>query len=113
MTDAKRCQYLLALANSNHSMRVFLRTNGWRYALILALFVPVTYLAAADTLALRPLWAGLIGALAGALLRDAGWVARIRETWPLTVRITNWDLVREIANGRAAGAADHASPTGP
>ncbi len=39
----------------------------------------------------------IIGMVFGALLRDIGWLLRIKKSWPFTEKTTDWSKVKEIA----------------
>ena len=39
----------------------------------------------------------MLGMLVGCLLRDVGWIRRIKQTWPFTLKVTDWEIVRELA----------------
>ena len=40
------------------------------------------------------------GMLVGASLRDIGWFRVIKRQWPFTVRVTDWEIVEEIARSK-------------
>lgn len=56
------------------------------------------------------LWTG--GMFCGAVLRDFGWLFRIKRAWPLTEKFTDWPTVEMIAAGRDPADADHESRNG-
>ena len=36
----------------------------------------------------------------GALIRDFGWLRRIKKLWPFTQKIINWQKVEDVAEGK-------------
>jgi len=38
--------------------------------------------------------------LLGALLRDIGWFRAIGRTWPFSEKVTDWDKVQGLADGK-------------
>jgi hypothetical protein len=36
---------------------------------------------------------GIVGVLIGTLLRDLGWMRRLKQGWPLSLAITDWNQV--------------------
>jgi hypothetical protein len=63
---------------------------------------------------LYPLFYWVLGMFLGMYLRDFGWVRKTRKTWPFTLKVTDWDMVRRIAEqepsspGTSAHDASHA-----
>ncbi len=99
MDEAGRCRILLDMYEQGPGLRGFLYRNRIAYLLHGLLLIAVLLLGN---------WAGglfmqmailMSGMLLGSLLRDVGWFLRIRQGWPLTVRITDWQRVRAIASG--------------
>lgn len=74
-----------------------LRQSKARYAILLGLILLSGFAAAeidAD-IANPALW--VFGLFSGALLRDIGWLRRIRGQWPFTEKIIDWRKVETIA----------------
>ncbi len=40
------------------------------------------------------------GIMVGAFLRDIGWLIRLKKNWPFTEKITDWNKVKAIAEGK-------------
>lgn len=78
----------------------FLRRNAARYVLVLA--AGAAGIAAYAFLQQETMCWIVLGALAGALLRDIGWLRNVRKSWPFTVRVTDWDEVQRIADEEPA-----------
>ena len=45
------------------------------------------------------------GVFIGALLRDSGYLRRMKRNWPFSVKVTDWDKVRAIAESEVPGGA--------
>ncbi len=98
LTDQQIARHLLVHREKGYSIAYILRRTKWRYALHLG----VILLFLAGFFASKDCWGKgfclwMMGMFFGALCRDAGWLLRIKRTWPFSERITNWPLVEEIA----------------
>ncbi len=103
MADQTFCKQMLKLKDTDYSLMTFFHLNRGMY---LRLFIVMTASAclAFSSETYRYLGLFLFGMFAGAFLRDLGRVLKIKKYWPLTVRITNWDVVRNIAEGTDSGS---------
>lgn len=94
--DQALAQRLLSMRDQGaYSFGRFLKLNLWRYLFQIALHSVL--LAILAFLGMWPLFIFLLGLVLGAFLRDLGWVRSSRRVWPFTVRVTNWELVEQIA----------------
>jgi len=87
--------------HGGYGIGMFLRMNAKRYAFIMGYFS-----AALWVLALMSFWLGfalVLGMVLGTVLRDLGWVRGTRRTWPFTLKVTDWDLVEELAAEKPPG----------
>lgn len=100
--ERQRCAHLLETRERGFRLFDVLRKNRTTYALHLILMSTLIALG----FQLEGVWqsaaAAGSGMLAGALLRDLGWLRRVRQNWPLTERITDWHEVERIAGTRSS-----------
>ena len=87
------------------SYGLFLRKSARPYLILLLVYgVLLSVLVCLD------LWMPfvlMVGMLLGCLLRDVGWVRRIKQTWPFTLKTTDWDIVQRLAEkSDSTGAGD-------
>lgn len=91
-------EVLIKTRTSGYSVTGFLRQNIKAYAVMLLVFsVSGAFfwsIGAKDTIGTLALAAAII------IIRDIGWVRRIKATWPFSVKVTDWDKVQAIAEGR-------------
>jgi hypothetical protein len=112
MMNAKQerqlARHMLAHRAKGYSVGYVIRQSVWRY-LILLVLAAGTLLAsfAAEDRVLRLFFILGFGMFAGAILRDAGWIRRIKKNWPFSQKITDWRTVEAIAKG------EDCQPTGP
>ena len=101
LDEQTRCKYSLALRESNCSLLRWVGLNLTKYLFLVTLLAMTVWLAliSEGVVLYFSLWCS--GLLVGAFLRDFGWLLRMRRGWPLTVRVTNWELVKDIAEGKA------------
>ncbi len=99
MADQTQCKYLLELKDTDYSLIMFFRLNWGKYLRLFLILALGVYFALESGM---PRYVGLFvcGMSVSAFLRDLGWLVKIKKNWPLTVRITNWELVRNIAEGK-------------
>jgi hypothetical protein len=97
-TDKQLAHHLLAHHKNGYSFRYVIITSRYRYmitfcyASIVALFWWHT-----NNSALKACCTFAIGMLAGAILRDIGFLRRLKRNWPFTEKVVNWNRVDEIA----------------
>lgn len=104
MGDPERARALLRCREQGFSILRCFRMGGRRYLLSAILFCLLLYLASRfPHLAIA--WVG-VGAYIGMFLRDLGWYRAAKKNWPFTVKTTNWERVREIADGGNCQSAD-------
>jgi hypothetical protein len=102
-TEQIMAQRMLAYRGKGYSVLYVLRRSAWRYALLVGLLVlsMIAFLSTHDlTVKGFCLWAG--GMFLGALCRDVGWLQRIKRSWQFTQKITDWQKVKQIAEGKEA-----------
>ena len=99
MNDAARCKALLNLHETGFAISSVMRANLLKYIPLLVFLAGGIWLLNGHYHEHGLLLIGFIG---GAILRDIGWIYRIRKGWPLTVRITDWEIVQNIADGKSA-----------
>jgi hypothetical protein len=91
-------QRMLVTRDCGLTFVLFLRRNAWRYLLLTSVY------GATFALALYyrqgPMASFAFGLLAGILLRDFAWMRAARTVWPFTRRVTDWDKVQWLAEGR-------------
>lgn len=113
--EQQLAQHMLAHREKGYSVGYVIRRSAWRYLALLVLATAM--LAAAVTtkdrfLQLVFMWG--FGMSAGAILRDVGWIRRIKKNWPFSQKVTDWPKVEAIARGqdcRSTGARDGAPAT--
>jgi len=100
-TEQELAHHLLKHRDAGYSIGYVLLRSKVRYGIHIALIIgfAVVFLVAAD-LWLKGLSLWAIGMYLGALLRDIGWLRRIKMSWPFTQKITDWQKVQDIAEGR-------------
>jgi len=106
-TDQQMAQHFLKHREADYSIAYVLRRSKLRYGFhvaVLAAFIVVFN--TTDDLWLKgfALWA--IGMFLGALVRDLGWLRRIKKSWPFTQKITDWKKVEELAEGETSANND-------
>jgi len=99
MADQTLCKHMLKLKDTNYSLIMFFRLNWGKY-LRLFIFMAASACLAFGSETYRYVGLFVFGMFVGAFFRDLGRVLKIKKCWPLTVRITNWELVRNIAEGK-------------
>ncbi len=103
ITEQTMARHMLAHRDKGYSVFYVLRLSAWRYALLVGLLLlSVVALRSTDDYTVKGfcLWAS--GMFLGALCRDIAWFRRIKRSWPFTQKITDWQKVEEIAEGKEA-----------
>jgi hypothetical protein len=90
---------ILAHEQGGYTVGLFYRWSAARYVVLCAYFGVILLVLA--LFELWPLLALALGALLGVLLRDLGWARASATTWHLTERVTDWEKVRQIAEGES------------
>lgn len=85
-TDQRLAQWLLDTRTNGCTGPYLLRRNLKWYALLFAVFIPIIALLALVQRDAELTWL-LVGMLAGCLLRDVGWFARVVRAWPFNVKV--------------------------
>ncbi len=110
MTDQDIAKALLVHRTAGFSIRRFIRKSARRYCLsilaALALLAGAVYHA---DLPMKLLFMAGFGMYCGALLRDSGWLRRMKRDWAFTSRIIDWKKVEALAEGK--DTANQASVT--
>lgn len=89
---------LLETRERGYGFALFYRRSWKAYLVILGYFGIVL-----PWMAMEGWWelfCGLTGVLCGMLLRDIGWVRAIRKNWPFSDKVTDWEKVRRMAEGK-------------
>ena len=110
-TEQELARHFLVHRDNGYSIGYILRRARRRYGLHLAvLFAFMITFHSTNDLWVKgfSLWA--VGMFLGALCRDVGWLRRIKKTWPFTQRITDWQAVEAIAEGRESADQTMAGP---
>lgn len=97
-SDQKLAQQMLRIRDQGYSLTLFFRRNARRYCVILIYFG----LALAG-FALFRLWMPfylMLGILVGCISRDIGIVRVGRRQWPFNLKVTDWDKVQKLADGK-------------
>ena len=96
-------RHLLAHREQGYSIRYVLRRSARRYVLsLLMLTALILGIAFAPDPPLRSFCTLGCGMYIGALLRDVGWLLRIKKNWPFSCEVTDWVKVTSIAEGDAS-----------
>lgn len=92
---------MLAHRSKGYSLGYVLRKSMLHYAILVgALGLLVVWFFTTDQLWYKGLCLWGIGMFTGALARDFGWLRRIKDQWPFTQKIINWQRVEDIAGGK-------------
>jgi len=101
MTDQDTAKALLVHRTQGFSIRRFIRKSARRYFLsilaVLALLAGAVY---HEDLPMKLLFMAGFGMYVGALLRDTGWLRRMKKDWAFTSRIIDWKKVEAMAEGK-------------
>lgn len=89
---------LLETRERGYGFALFYRRSWKAYLVILGYFgIVLPWMAMEDW---WKLFCGLTVVLCGMLLRDIGWVRAIRKNWPFSDKVTDWEKVRRMAEGK-------------
>ncbi len=99
MADQTLCKHMLKLKDTDYSLMTFFQLNRGKYLRLFILMTVSAYVAFGSE-TYRYVGLFLFGVFVGAFCRDLGRVLKIKKYWPLTVRVTNWEVVRNIAEGK-------------
>jgi hypothetical protein len=98
MTEQQLAQHMLAHRSKGYSLAYVLRKSAVRYAIHVGLVVLLAiWFCYTDELWYKGLCLWGIGMFLGAVLRDFGWLRRIKRQWPFTEKIINWKTVEDMA----------------
>ena len=105
--EQQLARHMLAHRAKGYSVGYVIRQSAWRYLtlLVLATGMLAASLATRDRI-LQLFFVWGFGMFAGAILRDVGWIRRIRKNWPFSRRVTDWAKVEAIANGGELGRGE-------
>jgi len=100
-TEQEIARHFLKQRDAGYSIAYMLRRSKVRYGLhiaVLAGFLMVFN--TTDDLWFKGFSLWCVGMFLGALCRDLGWLYRIKKAWPFTQKVTDWQKVVEIAEGK-------------
>ncbi len=96
-SDQYYAQNMLETQEEGFSAWLLIRRSTRQYLLLIGVnALMFTLLAMTDNEMYMLLFGGLLG---GALLRDLAWMRRIKQSWPFSEKVTDWEKVRELAEG--------------
>jgi hypothetical protein len=98
MNDQRKCEILLESHEKGYSILRSLKLSLKIYMLLMFALTLATVLSYKYLNHYLAYW--IIGMTMGTIIRDIGWFRRIKQNWPLTARITNWDVVKGIAENK-------------
>jgi len=110
-TEQQLAKHMLTHRADGYSLLYVLRKSAWRYVLsVILVLILLTALAGTHDSILK--FAFLLGAgmLLGAMVRDVGWLRRIKTNWPFSEKVTDWEKVERIARGDTLPAGDNVDP---
>ncbi len=93
--EALLARRLLETHARGYGFALFYR-RVWKWYLLLGLVFALVLTFAAEA-ELWLLFHGFVGCACGVLLRDIAWVRAIRKNWPFSVKVTDWEKVRRMA----------------
>ena len=100
-TEQEIARHFLKHREMGYSISYVLRQSKVRYGIPIAVLIGFSVLFHATTdLWIKGFSLWVIGMHLGALVRDFGWLQRIKKTWPFTQTITDWQKVEDIAEGK-------------
>ena|ERR1043166_9644829 len=73
----------------------FLRANAKGYVLLAIWFGSL--LSGCAFIRAWPVFVLILGAVFGILMRDVSWLVGLNRAWHFSVKVTNWDLVKRLA----------------
>jgi len=95
LSDQILAKRMLEMHDRGYSFALFFRRSAKNYLLVLSCFG-----SGLIAFGLLQLWIPfnlILGLSAGCLLRDIGWFRAISKTWPFSLKVTDWDKVRRLA----------------
>lgn len=96
--DQLSAKRMLETRERGFSFSHLIRRNAKRYLLRFAVMILV--LAVFANLKLWVVFYVFLGVLIGALLRDIGWFRVIGRSWPFSEKVTDWEKVQRLADGK-------------
>lgn len=102
-TEQELARHFLKHRDTGYSIAYVLRRSKVRYGIHIAVLVGfLLVFHTTDDLWLKgfSLWA--VGMYLGAVLCDFGWLRRVKKSWPFTLKITDWEKVEAIAEGKGS-----------
>ena len=100
-TDQTRAKSLLLDRAQGFSVFRFIQRSAWRY--VISILVALALLAGVvwvEGMPMKFICMLGFGMYCGALLRDIGWLRRMKNGWEFTSRIIDWGKVEAMAEGR-------------
>ena len=95
-SDQTLARLLLETRERGYSFRLFYRRSAQAYLVIF--FMLGMFIAICAAFEIWALFCGLIGLLCGFVLRDVGWVRAKAKSWPFTLKVTDWEKVKRVAD---------------
>ena len=97
-TEKQLALHLLAHKRRGYSILHILNASKYRYIFHLLLIAALIccYFWIKDKI-LNLFFLFTIGMLVGAVVRDIGWIRRMKMIWPFNERVIDWKKVEEIA----------------
>ncbi len=98
--EKQYARLMLAQREKGCSVASLARRSAWRFLLLLLLaagMLGVCLTTGNPAKQLLFLWGS--GMFTGAILRDIGWMRRMKKTWPFSKKVTDWSKVEAIAKG--------------
>jgi len=101
LNEQKTCRAMLDYHKNGFSLGLYLKKTYRIYVLLLIILAGGIFFAMQDYYLYRIFGLLVIGMQIGALARDFGWLRRIKMQWPLSEKITKWELVEQIGKGES------------
>lgn len=100
VNDELQCQELLHFRDNGISFAAFISKNRRRYLFRGSLLVVAAFLAFSGADAGKIGGIFVAGMILGMVIQDFSWIGGVRNARSLTVRVTNWELVEQIATSQ-------------
>lgn len=100
-SDRILARRMIEARDCGHSFALFFRRYRKHYLLLVSYFGIL--LVASALVQFWMIFCAALGMLAGALLRDIGWMRSFRKTFPFSMKVTDWEKVTRIADDKDAG----------
>lgn len=97
-TDITIARNMLENRDKGFTFGLFYRRNLRNY--IVKFIIQSAAIGVVAYLEVWPIVWLLAGLVIGSFSRDIGWVRSIRRRWPLSVALTDWEKVRQLAEGK-------------